>query len=116
MRNTDPHQKCSSRKPPAIGPKATAMPDTADQMPIAFARSTGSVKRLVMIASVAGKTSAAPTPIAPRQKISWPLVEANAAAPLHAAKISSPICIVRFLPSRSPMPPPASSRQAKTRA
>ena len=28
--NTEPHQKCSSRKPPVTGPSATAMPATPD--------------------------------------------------------------------------------------
>ena len=45
------------------GRPATAMPLTALQMPIAFARSIGSVNVLVRIASVAGKMSAAPTPM-----------------------------------------------------
>ena len=34
--NTEPHQKWSSRNPPATGPSATAMPATPDQMPIAM--------------------------------------------------------------------------------
>ncbi len=116
MRNTEPHQKCSNKKPPATGPNATAIPDTADHKPMAFARSMGSMNRLVMIARVAGKTSAAPMPIAPRQKISDPLVFANAAAALHAAKRTKPICSVRLRPYRSPMPPPANNNPANTSA
>ena len=59
----EPHQKCSSSQPPLTGPAATAMPVTALQMPIALARSLGSRNTFVMIASVAGKMSAAPIPI-----------------------------------------------------
>ena len=70
MKNTDPHQKCSSNQPPAIGPAATAMPLVALQTPIALARSLGSRNTLVRIASVAGKISAAPTPMRPRATIS----------------------------------------------
>ena len=61
--NTDPHQKWSSRKPPATGPSATAMPATPDQIPIASARSRASVNTLVRIDSVAGMISAAPIPM-----------------------------------------------------
>ena len=116
IKKTDPHQKCSSMKPPTTGPNATAIPDTADQIPMAFARSIGSINKLVMIASVAGNTSAAPMPIAPRQKINELEVSANAAMPLHAANNTSPICSVRLRPYRSPIPPPASNRPAKTNA
>ena len=77
-KNTEPHQKCSSSQPPVIGPAATAIPATALQMPIAFARSLGSRNMLVMIASVAGKISAAPMPIRARPTIS---VSAESAAP-----------------------------------
>ena len=69
-RSTEPHQKCSSSQPPVTGPRATLRPLVADQMPIALARSIGSGKTLTRIASVAGKISAAPMPIAPRAAIS----------------------------------------------
>ena len=52
-----------------IGPAATPIPLTALQMPIALARSRGSGKTFVMIASVAGKIAAAPTPISARARI-----------------------------------------------
>jgi hypothetical protein len=98
MRKTEPHQKCSSMNPPTTGPNATAIPETADHKPIAFARSIGSMNKLVMIARVAGNTNAAPTPIAPRQKISEFVESENAAIPLHAANNTRPICNVRFRP------------------
>ena len=69
--NTEPHQKWSSRKPPATGPSATATPATPDQMPIAIARSRAFVNTLVRIDSVAGMISAAPTPITARAPTSW---------------------------------------------
>ena len=115
MRNTEPHQKCSSNKPPTTGPNATAAPDTADHTPIAFARSTGSVNTFVMIASVAGNTSAAPTPIAPRQKIRLDVPPEKAAIVEHAAKMARPTCSAPLRPKRSPMPPPARRSPANTR-
>ena len=69
-----------------------------------------------MIASVAGNTNAAPTPIAPRQKMSMLLESANAANALMIPNNNKPICMLRLRPRRSPTPPPASSRQAKTNA
>ena len=38
---TEPHQKCSSRKPPVIGPRPMPSADTPAQMPIALPRSRG---------------------------------------------------------------------------
>ena len=69
-KNTEPHQKCSNSQPPVIGPAATAMPATALQIPIAFARSPGSRNTLVRMAKVEGKISAAPTPIIARPTMS----------------------------------------------
>ena len=56
----EPHQKWSSRKPPATGPSATPSPAVAAQMPIAVARSRASVKTLISSDSVAGMMNAAP--------------------------------------------------------
>ena len=98
IRKTEPHQKCSSMNPPTTGPNATAIPETADHKPIALARSIGSINKFVIIARVAGNTSAAPIPIAPRQKINSLVVDANAAMPLHAANNTRPTCNVRLRP------------------
>ena len=70
---TLPHQNCSSSKPPAIGPTATPRPVIAPQTPMARARSSRPVYRLEMIDSVAGKISAAPTPMtaADRHEREW---------------------------------------------
>ena len=53
-RTPSDQEKCRSSAPPDTGPIATARPDTADQMPIAVARSRGLVNTLLRIASVAG--------------------------------------------------------------
>src|SRR4029450_2245634 len=68
--NTDPHQKCSRRNPPVIGPMPTPSADTPAQMPMALALSRGLVNTFVMIESVAGMMNAAPMPISERVKIS----------------------------------------------
>ncbi len=69
IRKTEPHQKCSSRKPPKTGPIATARPTEPAHTPIALARSRGS-NTFEMIDSVAGMIAAAPTPISARAAIS----------------------------------------------
>ena len=69
-RKMAPQAKCSRIHPPVTGPRATARPVTPAHVPMAFARSDGSVKTLVRMARVAGKMSAAPTPMAARAAIS----------------------------------------------
>ncbi|GAA3291805.1 hypothetical protein GCM10020218_065330 [Dactylosporangium vinaceum] len=54
MRNTEPHQKCSSRNPPTSGPIAEPAPNAVDQTAIARVRSTASVKMLRISDSVDG--------------------------------------------------------------
>ena len=76
--------------PPLIGPNATAIPETADQTPIALARSTGSRKTSITIANVAGKIAAAPMPIAPRAMINAPVESANEAQTEQATKATMP--------------------------
>ena len=61
--------KCSSRKPPEIGPIATPSPDTAAQMAIAFGRSFDG-KMFVRIDSVVGMIPAAPRPMSAREAMS----------------------------------------------
>ena len=78
-RKIEPNQKCSRSAPPTMGPKATAMPEVAPQMPSAFWRSDGSVKMSVRMASEAGKTNAAATPISARAEISSPVLWLTAA-------------------------------------
>ncbi len=52
--NTEDQSKCRSSAPPDSGPTATARPETADQTPIAMARSLDTVNTLFKIANVAG--------------------------------------------------------------
>ena len=89
-RKIDPYQKCSSSAPPTMGPKATAMPDVAPQIPSAFCRSDGSGKTLVRMARLAGKMKAAATPISARAAINEPVVCAAAAATENKPKKTRP--------------------------
>ena len=90
IRNTEPHQKCSSRKPPSSGPSATAPPTAAAQIPIALPRSAGG-KITVMIDSVTGRTDAPPTPMSPRAMMSCNGVWANALSRDAAANRTRPM-------------------------
>ena len=116
MRNTEPHQKYSSKRPPVTGPNATAAPDTADHTPMALARSTGLRNTSMRIANVLGKTSAAPMPIKPRPTISCSVVSVNAAHAENTPNSTMPTCITSLRPKRSPRPPQASSKPANTSA
>ena len=116
MRNTEPHQKYSSNRPPVTGPNATAAPETADHTPMALARSTGWRNTSMRIANVLGKTSAAPMPIKPRPMINCSVVSVNAAQAENTPNSTMPICITSLRPKRSPRPPQASSSPAKTSA
>src|SRR6476619_7473166 len=73
-RNTADQLKCSTSNPPPTGPSATDRPVTPDQMPMAAARSLRSGNSDTNRARVAGKISAAPTPIAARPAMR-PVVE-----------------------------------------
>src|SRR5215471_20778319 len=70
IRNTEPHQKWASSRPPTMGPMAMPMPTATAQMPMALGRSAGS-NTLEMIDSVCGITAAAASPIAARAQTSW---------------------------------------------
>src|SRR5262245_5911335 len=114
-RKIAPHQKCSSRKPPATGPAATATPAMPAHMPIASARSRASVKVLVRIDSVAGMISAAPMPITARAPMSASTLPANAAAADAVPNTTRPTASAPFRPYRSPIVPAVSSKPANTR-
>ena len=62
MRNTEPHQKCSSSRPPTTGPSAAPPEATDAQTPIATARSRSSANARRRMDRVAGIIIAAPTP------------------------------------------------------
>jgi len=86
----EPHQKCSSRKPPVIGPRPIPSADTPAHTPIAFPRSAGLVKTFVMIDSVDGMMNAPPTPMSARVAISAFADGAKADSNEPMPKIASP--------------------------
>ena len=112
--NTDCHEKCSSRKPPVIGPSATATPEKPAQIAIARPRSLGSRKTLVRIDSVDGMISAPPMPMKARVKISWLAVSTEAEAIEPSANSTRPACSAPLRPKRSDMLPVVSSSPANT--
>ena len=112
MRNTLPHQKCVSSRPPSVGPITMPMPVTADQAAMACGRSFGG-KTAFRIDSVAGMTNAAPRPITTRAPISMPVPDANAAAALPRANTVRPPSSESRRPYRSPSAPAGMSSAAK---
>ena len=98
-----------------IGPIATATPTIAVQIPIAAARSFGSVNILTRMARVAGKMSAAPIPMSARAPMSCPDVVAIAAAAEVIAKSRRPSWRARLRPKRSPKCPIVSRSAENTR-
>src|SRR3954453_5100593 len=82
-RNTQRQPGPATSRPPAIGPAGSDSPATAAQTPIARARSAPPGNVCVMIASVPGSSSAAPTPCTPRAPTSTPV---DGAAPAAAAR------------------------------
>ena len=112
---TLPHQNCSSSQPPAIGPTATPRPVIAPQIPMARARSSRSVYRLEMIDSVAGKISAAPTPITARTATSAVGVSTSPPTADAVPNTASPDSSAPLRPKRSPRLPPASTSAANVR-
>ena len=67
-------------------------------MPIAWARSLGSRKVLVMIESVPGMSSAAPTPWSPRPATSAPIEGARAHANDPTVNTTNPVRNMRLRP------------------
>ena len=103
--------KSSVSQPPISGPAASAIADTPAQVPIALPRSWGG-NALVMIDSVPGIISAAPTPWTARLATSQPAVGASPIVAEAAAKITTPIRKTRRRPKMSPSRPPVTSRTA----
>ncbi len=75
-RKTEPHQKCSRRKPPTIGPSADPAANPAAQTAMASRRSSRSVKTLRRIESVDGMSMAPKKPSAARDATSAPALGA----------------------------------------
>ena len=100
-RNTEPHEKCSSSKPPPKGPMTMPSPDTPAQMPIALARSRPT-NVFVRIDNVVGKMSAPPMPMSPRAAISIAGDVANDANAENVANSTRPAVSAFLRPNRSP--------------
>ncbi|SKZ34000.1 Uncharacterised protein [Mycobacteroides abscessus subsp. abscessus] len=114
IKNTDPHQKCSSSRPETIGPTATPPASTAFHAAIALARSASSRKMWRINASVDGMSVAPDTASTARARISSEAVGAKAAridAPLNP---TAPIISKRRCPTRSASEPIVNSRPANT--
>ena len=116
IRNTDPHQKWASSRPPTIGPRANPTPLVAAQKPIARCRSRASRNMSVMIDNVEGIISAAPMPMLARAVISTPTEPEKAAHAEPPANATRPARNVRLRPTRSARLPATRSSPAKTSA
>ena len=112
IRNTLPHQKCSSRAPPTTGPSAMPLAAAADQIAIARVRSAGSVKMFRMSESVDGISVEPATPSSSRATMSISGLGANAAATEAMPNAVAPISSSRLRPTRSAMLPMVMSRPA----
>ena len=113
-RKIDPHQKCSSRMPPVIGPMPMPMADTPAHTPMALPRSSGLVKTLVMIDNVDGMMNAPPTPISARVAMSVLAEPANADSSEPVPNTARPNVSALYRPNRSPRLPADNSRPANT--
>jgi hypothetical protein len=94
--------------PPTSGPIASAIAETPAQMPIAVPRCRGG-NVAVMIESVAGFISAAPTPWTTRAPISPLALLANPQKNDDPVKMTSPAMNILLRPSMSASFPPVSS-------
>ena len=101
--------------PPTTGPSAIDTPTTAAQTPMAWARSRGMVKVLVMIDMATGFSIDPPTAWTMRKMMSGVRLGARLQSSEPAAKVSSPMTKVRRRPRRSAVEPESMSRLASTR-
>src|SRR3954452_1530235 len=114
IRNTEPHQKCSSRNPPSTGPMVMPPISTALQNAIAFDRCAGSWNMFRISASVDGIRVAPPMPSTARATINCSGFCAYAAATEATPKPIAPNSSSRRRPIRSPSEPMVISRPAST--
>ena len=103
---------CSSSRPPAIGPMATAAPTDPAHTPIARPRSCGG-NTTVRMASEIGRTDAPLAPMMTRNAMSWPGESAKAHSADEAANRISPMMSTVLRPYRSPSTPQVNSSAAK---
>ena len=86
----DCQPRCSTIRPPTVGPSASARPDTPAHRPMAFARSCGG-NVTVMIDSVPGSSNAAPMPWIARNTISCRCCRETPHPSEASVKIVSPV-------------------------
>ncbi len=98
IRKIQPQCRCWLMTPPIAGPSARPSAPIAPEMPIAVVRSRGSVNVAAMIASDAGRMSAAPSPCTARAAISTPPLPARPAASEESVKMTRPARNIRRLP------------------
>ena len=115
IRNTDPHQKCSSRNPPTSGPTAAPPVAPADQTAMARVRCSGCRKTSRRIDSVEGMMVAPNNPRKTRAAIRTPAVGAKAASSEASPKPAEPISRRRRRPMRSATFPMVTSSPASTK-
>ena len=99
-------------RPPSNTPALVPAADTALHTPSARARSDPSGNCVVMIVSVAGASTAAPSPLRERARMSVDPLWAKPPARLAAVKMPSPIRNTRRRPNKSAARPPSSRRPA----
>ena len=107
--------RLSVRIPPISGPTATAPPTVAPQIPIAVARSRPSNSWAIRASEVAN-IAAAPAPCRPRPKFS---IVGSLESPQSAEATMNrpkPMLKTRRRPSRSPIEPKTSRKEARVRA
>ena len=106
---------CSVMRPPTSGPIASASAETPAQMPIAVPRCFGG-NVTVMIESVDGFISAAPTPWTTRAAMSTLALPARPQPSDESVKMTSPTTKISRRPSRSASLPPVSMSAPNVRA
>jgi hypothetical protein len=105
IRNTEPHQNRSRRKPPTRGPIAAPAEKLAIHTPIATVRCLESRNMLRIRDSVDGARVAAAIPISAREAISISVLVDKAAATDMTPNAAAPISSSRRRPIRSPRVP-----------
>lgn len=115
IRKTDPQWKCSSSRPPMMGPMAGPPANPAVQMPMAVRRWSSSVNMTRIMARTEGSRAAPPTPKMTRPVISISGVVESAETRDATPKRRAPIISSRRRPMRSPMLPMATRSPARTK-
>jgi hypothetical protein len=105
--------RVSVRMPPRSTPSEPPPEATKPKMPMAFARSVGSVKSVIISERATADTTAPPTPCRARAPISIPCESENPHTADAAVKRATPARNILRWPRRSPSLPPRSSKPPK---